>query len=83
MKMEIIDSPDMRIPAPPELIDRAKEMFRKHPECFWFWRTDANIKTLHDIWLTIKNLRDYGDRSAWYEAQELVECLSPLSKKMS
>jgi len=69
------------IPAPPELIERAHELVRTHPECFWFRHPEARIRHLEDIRLVVEHLREYGDRRAWWAAQELHKCLSPLSKK--
>ena len=69
------------IPAPPGLIERAHELVRTHPECFWFRHPEARIRYLEDIRLVVEHLREYGDRRAWWAAQELHKCLSPLSKK--
>ncbi|HMO49950.1 MAG TPA: hypothetical protein PKE26_04400 [Kiritimatiellia bacterium] len=70
-------------PAPEELIARATELVKKHPECFWFRHPEACIRHLEDIRLVVEHLREYGDRKTWFEAQELHECLSPPSKKKS
>jgi hypothetical protein len=71
------------IPAPPGLIERACELVRTHPECFWFRHPEARIRHLEDIRLVVEHLREYGDRRAWRAAQELHKCLSPLFKKTS
>ena len=68
-------------PAPPELIERASALVRSHPECFWFRHPEARIRHLEDARLIIDHLREYGDRRAWWTAQELHRCLSPLFKK--
>lgn len=70
-------------PAPPDLIARAWALVEKHPECFWFWHSEARVRHLEDVRLVVEHLREYGDRRAWREAQELHECLSPFSKKKS
>jgi hypothetical protein len=75
--------------APPELCERAAALVRGHPECFWFWHPDAlshpetRVRHLQDVRLVVEHLREYGDRRAWREAQELQRCLSPLYKKTS
>ena len=70
-------------PAPPELVERASALVKKHSECFWFWHPDARVRHLEDVRLVIEHLREYGDRRAWREAQELHRCLSPLFKRTS
>ena len=69
------------VAAPPALIERAIELVRAHPECFWFRHPEARIRDLEDIRLVVEHLREYGDRRAWWAAQELHKCLSPLFKK--
>jgi hypothetical protein len=68
-------------PAPPELIERAWSLVRQHPECFWFRHPAARIRHLEDVRLVVEHLREYGDRRAWREAQDLHRCLSPLYRK--
>jgi hypothetical protein len=70
-------------PAPPELCARAAALVRSHPECFWFWHPQACVRHLEDVRLVVEHLREYGDRRAWWDAQELHRCLSPLYKKTS
>lgn len=70
-------------PAPPDLIERASELVRTYPECFWFWHPQARIRHLQDVRLVVEHLREYGDHRAWWAAQELHRCLSPLFKKTS
>ncbi len=70
-------------PAPPELVERASALVRKHPECFWFWHPAARVLHLEDVRLVIEHLREYGDRRAWWSAQELHRCLSLLCKRTS
>lgn len=69
--------------APLELCERASALVRSHPECFWFWHPEAAVRHLQDVRLVVEHLREYGDRRAWREAQELHKCLSPLYKKTS
>lgn len=64
-----------RIPASPELALRATELVHQFAECFWFWRTDAEIQCLDDVELVIEHLREYGDKRAWNAARELRKCL--------
>jgi len=68
-------------PAPPELVARAAALVKGHPECFWFWHPEARVRDLEDVRLVVEHLREYGDRRAWWDAQELHKCLSPLFKK--
>lgn len=70
-------------PAPPELIERAKELVRRHPECFWYWRQNPDFALFNDLRLVVRQLREYGDRETWFEAQDLYQCLSLHSKKTS
>jgi hypothetical protein len=70
-------------PAPPELVERATALVRNHPECFWFWHPDARVRNLEDVRLVVEHLREYGGHRAWWEAQALHQCLSPLFKKTS
>ena len=70
-------------PAPPELIERALELVRTYPECFWFRHPEARIRHLDDVRLVVEHLREYGDRRAWWAAQDLHRCLSPLCKRTS
>ena len=70
-------------PAPPELVERAAALVRSFPECFWFRHPEARIRYLDDIRVVIEHLREYGDRRAWWAAQDLHRCLSPLFKKKS
>ena len=71
------------VPAPPELIERAVAMVQEYPECFWFRHPEARIRNLEDVRLVIEHLREYGDWRAWWSAQELHRCLSPLCNRKS
>jgi len=80
------DTPELQefpppTPAPPELAARAAALVQAHPECFWFWHPEARVRNLEDVRLVVEHLREYGDRRAWFEAQDLHRCLSPLFKK--
>ena len=68
-------------PAPPELCERAMALVRSHPECFWFRHPEARIRHLEDVRLVVEHLREYGGHRAWWDAQELNRCLSPIYKK--
>jgi len=68
---------------PPELAARALALVRQHPECFWYWRPDVSIRSVEDVRLVIRQLRDYGARDAWRAAQDLSGCLSPPSSGTS
>ena len=68
-------------PAPPELVERASELVRRFPECFWFRHPEARLRHLEDVRLVVHHLREYGDRRAWWAAQELHQCLLPLYRK--
>ncbi len=80
--IELHDRP-APVSAPPEMIARASALVQKHTECFWFRHPEVRIRHLEDVRLVIEHLREYGDRRAWREAQELHRCLSPLFKKTS
>lgn len=69
------------VPVSPGLIERAHELVRTHPECFWFRHPEARIRHLEDIRLVVEHLREYGDHRAWLAVQELQKCLSPLFKR--
>ncbi len=76
MKVQEIAPPELGLtPAPPELLERAEALVRGHLECFWFWHPEARVRCREDIGLVIEHLRDYGDKQAWREAQELSKCL--------
>jgi hypothetical protein len=72
-------------PAPPgrvaesavsaSVLDRAQALVREHPGCFWFWHPEARVLSREDARLVVHHLREYGDRKAWYAAQELHKCL--------
>lgn len=67
-----------RVPAPPELIERAEALVRKYElQCFWFWHPEARVRYLDDVELVIHHLREYGDHSAWKAAQELHKSKCP------
>jgi hypothetical protein len=70
-------------PAPRELVALAAALVSRYPDCFWFWRTDARIRTLDDVRLVVRQLREYGDRNAWLAAQDLARCLSHPSRRTS
>ena len=70
-------------PAPAELCERAAVLVRSHRECFWFRHPEARIRHLEDVRLVVEHLREYGDRRAWRDAQDLHRCLLPLYKKTS
>jgi hypothetical protein len=72
-------SPD----APADVAARAAALVRQYPECFWYWRPDAPIRSLEDVRLVIRHLREYGGRDAWSAARDLNECLSPRSRRTS
>ena len=46
------------VAAPPALIERASELIRAHPECFWFRHPEARIRHLEDIRLVVEHLRE-------------------------
>ena len=67
--------------APPDLVAQAASLIKTYPECFWFWHPEAQIRSVGDVRLVVKHLREYGDRRAWLAAQDLYRCLLPLFKK--
>lgn len=77
---ELQDAP-APTPAPPDLVAKATALLRTYPECFWFRHPDARIRHLEDVRLVVEHLREYGGHRAWYAAQDLHRCLSPLYKK--
>lgn len=70
-------------PASADLVARAESLVKAHPECFWFWHPDAKVVGLEGVRLVVRTLRQYGDHTAWSEAQALHKCLSRNSKKES
>lgn len=64
-----------RIPAPPELAEKAEELVRAFHECFWFWHPEARVRYWDDLPLVVEHLRDYGNKKAWRAAQDLQRCL--------
>ncbi len=78
-----VDASGAQSPAPLELVARAEAVMSRYPECFWFWRTDARIRSLDDVRLVVRQLREHGDREAWLAAQDLARCLSPHSRRTS
>ena len=50
------------------------------PSAFGF-AIPRRIRHVEDVRLVVEHLREYGDRRAWWAAQELHRCLSPLSKR--
>lgn len=64
-----------RIPAPPDLAEKAEELVIAFPSCFWFRHPDARVRFRDDLPLVIEHLRDYGDKKAWQAAQDLQRCL--------
>jgi hypothetical protein len=69
--------------APPELAARAAALVRQYPECFWYWRPEAPVRSVEDVRLVVRQLREYGGRDAWLAARDLSECLSPRSRRTS
>jgi len=65
----------VRIPVTPEVARRAMELVRRFPGCFWFWKEEPPMAYKDDVEAVIRNLRDYGDKSAWDAAKELRQCL--------
>ena len=65
----------VRIPVAPELAQRACDLVRQFPGCFWFWKEEPAISFREDVEAVIRNLRQYGDKSAWRAAEELRKCL--------
>lgn len=70
-----VDKAPERVPASPEVADRAADLVRRFSECFWFRHPDAAIRFTDDVRLVIEHLRDYGDKRAWDAAAELQRCL--------
>jgi len=51
------------------------ELVRQFPGCFWFWKEDPPMAYRDDVEAVIRNLRYYGDKTAWEAARELRQCL--------
>lgn len=62
-------------PALPELVVRAEALVRAYPAYFWFRHPNAEVRTIDDVRLVIRRLRQSGNRQAWNEAQALTRCL--------
>lgn len=72
---DVLTDPE-RIPAPPELVAKAKELVHEYSAtCFWFRHPEADVRYLDDVRLVVHHLREYGNRRAWLAAQELQRCL--------
>src|ERR1041385_255514 len=69
-------------PAPPELVERASELVRHYPECFWFWHPDARVRNLEDVPLVVEHLRQYGGWPEWRAAQALHKCSHRFTKEV-
>ena len=67
----------------PELAARAAALVREYPECFWYWRPGASVRSVEDVRLVVRQLREYGGRDAWLAARDLSECLSRRSRRTS
>ena len=65
------------------IVASAAALVVRFPECFWFWRPDVRLQSADDVRLVVKNLRRYGNREAWTAAQQLDQCLSANSRKLS
>ena len=65
----------VRIPVAPEVARRAMDFVRQFPGCFWFWNEEPSLCFRDDVEAVIRNLRNYGDKSAWDAAKELRRCL--------
>ena len=61
--------------AAPELVARAEALVRKFPSSFWFRHPEARIRSVEDVRIVIRRLRESGNRQAWNDAQDLVRCL--------
>ncbi len=70
-------------PAPADLVEKASELVRRFPQCFWFGYHQMLIRSLRDVRLVIERLREYGDSDAWSAAQLLHKRLSLLYKRRS
>ncbi len=73
--MQTAETAMERIPAPPELVEKAEELVRTFSGCFWFWHPEARVRYRDDLPLVVEHLRDYGDKKAWKAAQDLQRCL--------
>jgi hypothetical protein len=70
-------------PVTPDVAARAEALVKQFPECFWFWRPDAVVRSEDDVRLVIRHLRAHGGHDAWHAAQDLHACLSPRSNRTS
>lgn len=64
-----------RVPAPPDLIEKAEAAVSEFRQCFWFWHPEARVRYLGDVRLVVRHLREYGGWKAWRAAQDLQRCL--------
>ncbi len=83
MTHETVASGDTTDTALATILASATALVAQFPECFWFWRPDAQLLSLDDARLVVQNLRKYGNREAWTAAQQLDQCLSANSRKPS
>lgn len=77
----IIDSPvelksSATRPVSEDVLEEARRLVKKRfSNCFWFWKEEPNLTKWEDVYLVIKQLREYGGHREWYEAQNLWKSL--------
>lgn len=63
-------------PLPEAVLERARAAVKAYySSCFWFRHPKATIETKEDVRVVVEHLREYGDKNAWREAQEIHKCL--------
>ena len=66
-----------------ELVERASALSGGFPSAFGSGTRTPGLRHLEDVRLVIEHLREYGGHRAWWAAQELHRCLSPLYRGTS
>lgn len=69
-------TPEEAAPAPEAAITLARAALDKYNVlCFWFRSDDAPLRSVAEVRLVIRRLRENGDRETWFVAREIDRCL--------
>jgi hypothetical protein len=63
-------------PVSEDVLEEARRLVKKRfLSCFWFWDPEVDLKKWDDVYLVVKQLREYGGHREWHEAQNLWKAL--------
>ena len=69
-------TPEEAAPASPAAIALAQKAIEKYNVmCFWFRSDEAVLRTVADVRLVARRLRENGNRETWLVAREIERCL--------